>query len=39
MHELAKQVGLDLPEYLGKLTGSEAEPAPAKPTPPSDPVA
>ena len=26
MHELAKQIGLDLPEYLGKATGKETEP-------------
>ncbi len=39
MHELAKQVGLDLPEYLGKMAGEKADPSPAKPTPASDPVA
>jgi flotillin len=27
MHELAKQIGLDLPEYLGKANGKPAEPA------------
>lgn len=26
MHDLAKQIGLDLPEFLGKLQGEKAEP-------------
>jgi flotillin len=34
MHEIAKQVGLDLPTYLGKVAGGHQDPA--KPTPPSD---
>jgi hypothetical protein len=28
MHELAKQVGLDLPEFLGKMQGEKKEEAP-----------
>ena len=36
MHELARQVGLDLPEYLGKVgAGTAASQAPAKPEPPT----
>jgi hypothetical protein len=37
MHELAKQVGLDLPAFLGKVAGGsqpETGHGPAKPPPP-----
>jgi len=33
MHELAKNVGLDLPEYLGKLAGEAAAEKPRKQPP------
>jgi len=40
MHELAKQVGLALPEFLGKMAGEakeqEPEPQPPKPEPKAD---
>jgi len=39
MHELAKQIGLDLPAFLGKVaeggSGGEAEPAPSPAPPPA----
>ena len=38
MHELAKNVGLDLPEYLGKIAGEaadEKQPPQPKKTPPA----
>lgn len=36
LHEIAKNVGVELPQYLGKLDGpGEPEPKPAVPTPPT----
>jgi len=37
MHELAKQVGLDLPEYLGKTSDEPEQKAPPKPQPKQPP--
>ncbi|MDF7799496.1 SPFH domain-containing protein [Pontiellaceae bacterium B1224] len=34
MHDLAKQVGLDLPEFLGKLSDDTSEPNPEEPPAP-----
>ena len=35
MHELAKQVGLDLPDFLGRLASEAKDAAPEPPAPPS----
>jgi flotillin len=35
MHELAKQVGIELPEYLGRFPGAAENPPPRPPVPPA----